>query len=130
MRKLAERAAALTMLVLCACSDRSAWREETGRAAEAQVPSIEGQPLLGVGEAGWRLPPTGDFNGDGLMDMVWRDHTRNRVGVWLMSGTQVLEQGPMMPGPPGPNWIVLSGYGDINFDGMSDFCSGSTHRGT
>jgi len=31
---------------------------------------------------------TGDYNGDGMSDILWSD-TSGDIGVWLMSGTQI-----------------------------------------
>ena len=116
--------AIVAMLALGACSDRSAQREDVAHAALAQQPvsgSTYGpQPLLGPAEAGFRLPPSGDFNQDGMQDVLWRDHTANRIAVTLMSGTRPLEHGPWIPGPPGADWVVLNAAGDFNADGMAD----------
>jgi hypothetical protein len=101
------------MLALSACSDRSA--PEPVAQAEAAL-----GPLVGPLEEGWRLPSSGDFNGDGLRDIVWRDHDGNRLAVTLMAGTRVLQQGPLVPGPPGTNWAVINAATDLNYDGFPD----------
>jgi hypothetical protein len=38
------------------------------------------------------LAATGDYNGDGLSDLLWRD-TGGNTFLWFMSGTQVLSSG-------------------------------------
>jgi hypothetical protein len=113
MRLLAEWAVPV-MLAVAGCSDRSAPNEDVGHASMAV------STLLGPLESGWRLPSTGDLNGDGMQDVVWRDYPGNRVAVSLMNGTHVLEQGPMFPGPPGDGWSLISAGGDRNRDGMAD----------
>ena len=35
------------------------------------------------------LPETGDFNGDGKSDILWRN-TNGEMAIWLMNGAQVL----------------------------------------
>jgi hypothetical protein len=55
-----------------------------------------------------------------MQDVLWRDHDGNRVAVALMSGTRILDQGPMIPGPPGTGWVVAGAGADFNGDGMSD----------
>jgi hypothetical protein len=35
----------------------------------------------------WSVVGTGDFNGDGKSDMLWRD-TSGDVAIWLMNGAQ------------------------------------------
>lgn len=118
MQGIRAETAVLVMLAIAACSDPSAPREDIGSASMAQrtVPI----PLLGELEAGWRLPTVGDLNLDGMHDLVWRDHSTNRFAVWLLRGTQVLEQRPLLPGPPHPDWGIVSAGADFNHDGMSD----------
>lgn len=125
---LAQRIAVGWTLALAACSARGAAEEENVGHAAAALPS----PLLGPAEDGWRLPPAGDFNRDGMGDLLWRDHTTNRFSVVLMNGTRVLEQGPMIQGPPGEDWVLLSGFSDRNFDGLPDILwyNWTTHRVT
>jgi hypothetical protein len=66
------------------------------------------------------MPASGDYNNDGLQDVLWRDSDGNRFAISLMNGTRVLEQGPLLPGPPGTGWVLVNGVADFNFDGMSD----------
>ena len=37
----------------------------------------------------WSVVGTGDFNGDGMSDIVWRDSSGN-IAIWLMNGATVL----------------------------------------
>jgi hypothetical protein len=39
--------------------------------------------------ASWTIVATGDFNGDGKSDILWRNSDRT-VGLWFMNGTQVV----------------------------------------
>lgn len=80
----------------------------------ARGPAIAGPP----GE-GWMVVPAGDFNGDGLGDLLWSDIPTKRAAVWLMNGTQLLARGPEMVGPPGEGWRARTGV-DFNRDGMDD----------
>jgi hypothetical protein len=61
----------------------------------------------------------GDFNADGMADILWYNPTTNRMTVWLMCGTEPLEIGPEIPGPPGPVWYNAASL-DFNADGMAD----------
>jgi hypothetical protein len=36
----------------------------------------------------WRIAGTGDFNGDGVPDVVWQDPATGAVQIWYMGGTQ------------------------------------------
>ncbi|MFS8066718.1 MAG: hypothetical protein ACMG6S_10135 [Byssovorax sp.] len=62
-------------------------------------------PSLGVAKerltiSDWRVSGDGDFNFDGMGDVLWRNPGNGSMAVWLMSGTQLLLPGPEIPGPP------------------------------
>ncbi len=73
--------------------------------------------VAGGAPADWTLVGTGDLNGDGRDDMVWR-HTSGGVAGWLMNGA-VATSTAMIGGAP--NEWQLAGIGDFNFDGRDDF---------
>ena len=53
----------------------------------------------------WSLLLTGDFNGDGMSDILWQDTSQN-VAIWEMSGTTVLNQNSsFVANVPGP-WSI------------------------
>jgi hypothetical protein len=35
----------------------------------------------------WDLCGTGDYNGDGKTDMLWRNNVTGDVALWIMDGT-------------------------------------------
>jgi hypothetical protein len=59
---------------------------------------------------------TGDFNGDGIGDILWQD-TSGNLAVWLMNGATVLSSAGLGNVPT--VWSVV-GIGDFNGDGNSD----------
>ena len=64
----------------------------------------------------WTIVATGDFDGNGSEDILWRD-TSGNVGMWLMNGTSILSTsvvGNM------PLTTSIAETGDINGDGTSD----------
>ena len=69
--------------------------------------------------SGWVAVTGADFNGDGMVDVIWNDADANRMAIWLMQGTHVLESGAEIVGPPGAGWSVGSA-GDTDGDGMAD----------
>jgi hypothetical protein len=62
--------------------------------------------------------PTADFNGDGAMDLLWRDYTTGRNSVWLMNGTTRQTEVTLMA-VPDVNWRI-QGVNDFNQDGQAD----------
>ena len=59
---------------------------------------------------------TGDFNGDGKSDIVWRD-TSGNTAIWLMNGAAVLSAGGLGNVPT--TWSIAL-TGDYDGDGKSD----------
>jgi FG-GAP-like repeat len=72
-----------------------------------------------MGDSNWKIADTGDFNGDGVDDLLWR-HNDGRLSNWLgtASGQFVVNDANAMA-HVAPNWQIL-GTGDFNGDGRSD----------
>lgn len=67
----------------------------------------------------WLIADVGDFNGDGMGDLLWNETGKSTMSVWLLTGTELLLPGPSIPGPPGADWRV-AWAADFNGDGLSD----------
>lgn len=67
--------------------------------------------------AGWQVAGTGDFNGDGLDDVLWRNGSS--VAVWLGQGNGTFVNSASSFASVGSTWHV-AGTGDFNGDGISD----------
>jgi hypothetical protein len=74
----------------------------------------------GQADARWAIETTGDFDGDGRADILWRNAGGPDTGalfVWLMDGTSI--KGATYLDPISIDWQV-QGLGDYNGDGKSD----------
>jgi hypothetical protein len=60
---------------------------------------------------------TGDFDGDGTSDILWRDTKTSQVGIWRMVGGNVAAF--WYPGTETTDWQV-QGIGDMDWDGKDD----------
>jgi hypothetical protein len=69
-----------------------------------------------VDPAAWQIVGTGDFNGDGHADLLWR-HTSGAVTIWLMNDTRIIGGGQVAVVDPA--WQI-AGSGDYNGDGHAD----------
>jgi uncharacterized repeat protein (TIGR03803 family) len=65
----------------------------------------------------WYTVGTGDFNGDGLPDLLWQN-ANGQAAIWEMNGNTRIGGGPAGANP-GPSWHAI-GTGDFNDDGHSD----------
>ena len=106
------------------------WRNTSGSLIEwtmsgSQVTSSRPVTLQGnpVGpDPSWSIAGIGDFNGDGMSDILWRNSGGTLID-WTMDGSQVTSiqqitsQG--MPATPDGSWQIAQ-IGDYNGDGKSD----------
>ena len=80
-----------------------------GIASEGPVGAMPGAMPLGVG----------DFDGDGIRDILWRTPT-GEVHAWLLDGLSIRESGPVTDvGTVSRGWKV-AGIGDFDGDGSDD----------
>jgi hypothetical protein len=59
---------------------------------------------------------TGDFNGDGKTDLIWRQASTGATVMWLMNGAAILQSYDL---GGSADWSV-TGTGDFNGDGVTD----------
>ncbi|WP_433934452.1 FG-GAP repeat domain-containing protein [Sorangium cellulosum] len=96
---------------------------------------MEGTRLLAPGPFipgppgdGWKAVAVGDTNFDAMGDVVWNNPEQNLMAVWLMEGSQLLAPGPVIPGPIGDGWIVVTAN-DVSGDGEADVLWTNGERG-
>jgi hypothetical protein len=74
--------------------------------------------LPAVADQNWKLAGTGDFNGDGKIDIVWSNVSTAHNCVWYMNGTTFAGYAQLPDGST-TDW-VLGGVGDFDRDGNPD----------
>jgi autotransporter-associated beta strand protein len=115
-------------------------RKEIGRTTENSFvdnTAIAGQPYAywlrsengdGLGGysnwmAAWRYEQNpgraGDFNGDGVMDLLWWNPDDNHLYIWFMMGGQVTNVSAPIDSLDISQWLLI-GTGDFNGDGACD----------
>jgi len=110
------------------------WRREGGVAdGAAYLWTLNGLTPLGFFDLGilpiatWDLAGSGDLNGDGRDDIVWRNKIDGSVYVWLMNGGTIIGQGTA--GIVGTEWVI-NDVKDMNGDGRADIIFRRTSDGT
>jgi FG-GAP repeat len=86
---------------------RVLWRDSIGGIVIWFMNGLQGLSSVGFGTVSpdWTIVSTGDFNGDGKGDILWRDNSPfANLGMWLMNGAQVLQIGGVAS--VAPTWTV------------------------
>ena len=81
------------------------------------APSIASTTLVAGIPSNWTGATSGDFNGDGKADILWRDNTTGANVISLMNGASITSSLAIASVPAG--WSAV-GAGDFNGDGRSD----------
>ena len=95
------------------------WRDTAGDIAlwAVQTGQVASSSALGTVPSNFVIQGVGDFNGDGYIDILWRETNSGALSVWFTNGAQVTSAASI--GTLSSNWIVAQ-IGDYNGDGDSD----------
>jgi hypothetical protein len=82
---------------------------------------VDTQPLnMVVTDTRWRVAGTGDLNGDGFPDVLWRHDTEGWLAYWFLRYNQVVGTGLLSINRlQDPNWQI-KGVGDVDGDRYGD----------
>jgi autotransporter-associated beta strand protein len=113
-------------------------KEQVGRVAGTSFTDTSAQPgqvyyyfLRSEDEGGesdysdwvpaWRYDPnpgrSGDYNGDGVMDLLWWNQDGNQLQVWFLEGGQIHQVSSLGGGEDISQWLLVD-TGDYNGDGV------------
>src|SRR5579863_4019548 len=73
-------------------------------------------PIIATVATSWKIQGIGDFSGDGLADILWRN-TNGDTGIWLTTSTGGFTTVDF--GVISTSWVI-QGVGDYNGDGKAD----------
>jgi hypothetical protein len=74
--------------------------------------------LRTVTDLNWKIDGTGDIDGNGKIDILWRNYSTGQNAVWFMNG--ITETGYSYLAPVTDLTWKIQGSGDFNGDGMID----------
>jgi VCBS repeat protein len=87
----------------------------TGGAVLQELAVSPGKPAA----ANWAIQGTGDFDGDGKDDLVWRNTTSGVLSIWFMNGVTRSSGSTVAVSQPDPAWQVVA-LADMNANGQAD----------
>ena len=108
------------------------WQTDGGGVAIWEMSGIQikaadytrlGSSIVGAPGRDWHIIGSGDFDGDGNSDLLWKTDGGG-VAIWEMNGTQIkaadyTKLGSSVVGAPGGDWHII-GSGDFDGDGKAD----------
>jgi hypothetical protein len=97
------------------------WRDNSGDLAIWQMNGSQGvDAAVGLGNvpSNWVIAGVGDFNGDGYLDILWRDNNSGTVAIWFLNGSEQIQSTASLGAVPS-TWKIAE-TGDYNGDGKSD----------
>jgi len=96
------------------------WRDSSNNVSVWQVSGsqVVQSAMLGMVPSNWVLAGVGDFNGDGYIDLLWRDTSAGTVAIWFLNSTVTVQSTTTLGVVP-TTWTIAQ-TGDYNGDDVSD----------
>jgi hypothetical protein len=97
------------------------WRNSSGDLALWRVNGSTVQSTaLGNVPSNWVVQGMGDFNADGVRDLLFRDSTSGTVAMWFLNSSGTVQSTASVASVPiSANWTIVE-TGDFDGDGRSD----------
>jgi hypothetical protein len=97
------------------------WRNTSGALALWRVNGSTVQSTaLGTVPSNWQVVNVGDFNGDGNVDLLFRDSNSGTVAIWFLNSSGTVQSTATVGVVPTSSGWTIVDTGDYNGDGMSD----------
>jgi hypothetical protein len=105
------------------------WRNTNGAVAHWLMNggTISSSVPLGTVPTSWSIVGTGDFDGDGNIDILWRN-TNGSVAIWFLNSSGGIISSASVANVP-ISWSIAA-TGDFNGDGKSDILWRNTNGNT
>ena len=87
---------------------------------------INGASFATVSDLTWKIIATGDYNGDGKADLLWRQSSTNLTAMWEMNGRTVTDGRSLIT--VGRAWAIEH-CGDFNADKKDEILWRNTATG-